>query len=62
MHRVSRGTIVWTPEMDRELWNQRQYGVHKNEVAASLGVSVAAADSRYFRLKKQKEQTNDRQY
>jgi hypothetical protein len=60
MHRVSRGTIVWTPEMDRELWNQRQYGVHKNEVAASLGVSVAAADSRYFRLKKQKEeQAND---
>lgn len=56
---VKRGVIVWTPEMDRELWNQRQYGVHKNEIAASLGVSVASADSRYFRLKRlQKEQAD----
>jgi len=50
---------VWTPEMDRELWNQRQYGVHKNEIAASLGVSVAAADSRYFRLKREKKEQTD---
>jgi DNA-directed RNA polymerase specialized sigma24 family protein len=57
---VKKGLVVWTPEMDRELWNQRQYGVHKNEIAASLGVSVAAADSRYFRLKREKkEQAND---
>jgi hypothetical protein len=49
---VKRAAIVWTPEMDRELWNQRQYGIHKNEIAASLGVSVAAADARYFKLKR----------
>lgn len=54
IHRVSRGTIVWTPEMDRELVNLRNYGVHKNEIAERLGVSVASADSRYFRLKRQK--------
>lgn len=52
MHRVSRGLVKWTPEMDRELVNLRNYGVHKNEIAERLGVSVASADSRYFRLKK----------
>ena len=57
---VKRGLIVWTPEMDRELVNLRNYGVHKNEIAERLGVSVASADSRYFRLKRlQKEQAGD---
>lgn len=56
---VKRGLIVWTPEMDRELVNLRDYGVHKNEIAERLGVSVASADSRYFRLKRlQKEQAD----
>lgn len=52
MNRVSRGLIKWTPEMDRELVNLRNYGIHKNEIAERLGVSVASGDSRYFRLKK----------
>lgn len=52
MNRVSRGLVKWTPEMDRELVNLRNYGVHKNEIAERLGTSVAAADSRYFRLKR----------
>lgn len=55
---VKRSATIWTPEMDRELINLRDYGVHKNEIAERLGVSVAAADSRYFRLKKQKEQAD----
>lgn len=56
---VKRGLSPWTPEMDRELMNLRDYGVHKNEIAERLGVSVASADSRYFRLKRlQKEQAD----
>ena len=57
---VKRGLVVWTPEMDRELVNMRDYGIHKNTIAERLGVSVASADSRYFRLKRlQKEQASD---
>jgi DNA-binding Lrp family transcriptional regulator len=52
MNRVTRGLIKWTPEMDRELVNLLNYGIHKNEVAERLGTSVAAAESRYRRLKK----------
>jgi len=59
IHRVSRGVTVWTPEMDRELCNMRDYGIHKNIIAERMGVSVAAADSRYFRLKREKKEQTD---
>lgn len=52
MNRVTRGQNKWTPEMDRQLVNMRNYGIHKNEIAESLGVTIASADSRYFRLRK----------
>lgn len=52
MNRVTRGQNKWTPEMDRQLVNMRNYGIHKNEVADRLGVTVAASDARYYRLRK----------
>lgn len=59
MNRVTRGQTKWTPEMDRELMNLRNYGVHPREVAEKFGVSVATVDARYYRLKKQeREQSN----
>ena len=54
-NRVYRGLIKWTPEMERELVNLWNYGVHKNEIAERLGTSVAAAEGRYYRLKKEQE-------
>jgi hypothetical protein len=58
---VSRKRVEWTPEMERELWNLWTYGVHKNEIAERLGMSVAAVEQRYYRMKrlKAKEQVND---
>ena len=51
---VSRKRVEWTPEMERELWNLWTYGVHKNEIAERLGMSVAATEQRYYRMKRQK--------
>lgn len=57
MPRVYRERVKWTPEMNRELLNLWDYGVHRNEIAERLGVSVATVEGRYYRLKK--EQAND---
>lgn len=38
--------------MDAEVLAARRDGVHSSEVAQSLGLSVAAVDARYFRLKR----------
>ncbi len=46
----------WTPEMERELWNLWNYGVHRNEIAERMGLTVAAVEGRYYVLKKRKEQ------
>lgn len=56
---VKRGARKWTPEMERELWNLWTYGVHRNEIAERMGMTVAAVEGRYYVLKKRKEQEND---
>ena len=59
MHRVTRGQTKWTPEMDRELLNMRNYGIHPREVAEHFGVSQATVDARYYKLKRdEREQAN----
>ena len=55
---VKRGARKWTPEMERELWNLWTYGVHRNEIAERMGLTVAAVEGRYYVLKKRKEQEN----
>lgn len=52
MHRVPGRKVNWTPEMDAEIINSRNAGVHKSLIAEKLGLTIAAVDSRYFRLKK----------
>jgi len=51
---VKRKQTDWTPEMERELWNLWNYGVHKNEIAERLGTSVSAVEGRYYRIKREK--------
>lgn len=48
----------WTADMERELWNLWNYGVHRNEIAERMGMTVAAVEGRYYVLKKRKEQAN----
>lgn len=55
---VKRGARKWTPEMERELWNLWNYGVHRNEIAERMGMTVAAVEGRYYKLKKMKGQAN----
>jgi DNA-binding transcriptional regulator LsrR (DeoR family) len=55
---LDRKMRKWTPEMERELWNLWNYGVHRNEIAERMGLTVAAVEGRYYVLKKMKEQTD----
>lgn len=55
MHKVSRPKVKWTEEMDSTIMNARMNGVHKSKIAEALGVSIAAVDARYFRLKAQND-------
>jgi len=54
---VKRGTRKWTPEMDRELCNMWDYGIHKNEIAERMGMTISSVEGRYHKLKK--AQKND---
>lgn len=56
---VKRGARKWTPEMERELWNLWSYGVHRNEIAERMGMTVAAVEGRYYVLKKKGTFAND---
>jgi len=53
---LDRKMRKWTPEMERELVNLWDYGVHRNEIAERMGLTVAAVEGRYYVLKKRKEQ------
>ena len=54
---VRQSTRKWTPEMDRELCNMWDYGIHKSEIAERMGVTICSAENRYRKLKK--AQKND---
>jgi hypothetical protein len=56
---VKRGARKWTPEMERELWNLWSYGVHRNQIAERMGMTVAAVEGRYYVLKKRGTFKND---
>ena len=48
-----RGASKWTPEIDRELYNLWNDGVHKSEIAERLGMTISAVEGRYHRIKKE---------
>lgn len=56
---VKRSARKWTPEMERELWNLWNYGVHRKEIAERMGMTVAAVEGRYYVLKKRGTFSND---
>jgi predicted transcriptional regulator len=45
--------------MERELWNLWSYGVHRNQIAERMGMTVAAVEGRYYVLKKKGTFAND---
>jgi hypothetical protein len=53
-----RGPRKWTPEMDRELCNMWDYGIHRTEIAKRMDTTVAAVEGRYYKLKKLKGQAD----
>lgn len=48
---------VWTPEKDAQLLEYYQHGLRPAYMAEQMGLTVAAVECRYRRLKK--EQSND---
>lgn len=46
----------WTPELDAKLWGLFKYGLRPSAVAEEMGITIAAAENRYHKLKKMKEQ------
>lgn len=55
---VKRKPRKWTPELERELMNMWNYGIHKNEIAERMGMTISAVEGRYHKLKKLKEQAD----
>jgi len=54
---VRRNTRKWTPEMDKELCDMWDNGIHKSEIAERMGITICSVENRYRRLKK--AQKND---
>lgn len=49
---VKRALFKWTPELEAKLWGLFQYGLRAKDVAEQMGISIAAAEARYKKLKK----------
>jgi hypothetical protein len=52
---VKRGAFKWTPEAEAKLWGLFQYGLRARDVAEEMGITICAAESRYRKLKKAKQ-------
>jgi len=52
---VKRGVTKWTPELEAKLWGLFQYGLRARDVAEEMGISICAAEARYRKLKKAKQ-------
>lgn len=55
---VRKGVFKWTPELEAKLVGLFDYGLRATDVAEEMGITIAAAEARYRKLKK-KEQEND---
>ena len=55
---VRKGVFKWTPELEAKLIGLFDYGLRATDVAEQMGITIAAAEARYRKLKK-KEQEND---
>jgi hypothetical protein len=52
---VKKSQIKWTPELEAKLWGLFQYGLRARDVAEEMGISICAAEARYKKLKKAKQ-------
>jgi hypothetical protein len=55
MPTVKKSSIKWTPELEAKLWGLFQYGLRARDVAEEMGISICAAEARYRKLKKAKQ-------
>ena len=54
---VRKGVFKWTPELEAKLVGLFDYGLRATDVAEEMGITIAAAEARYSKLKK--AQKND---
>jgi len=54
---VRKGVFKWTPELEAKLVGLFDYGLRATDVAEEMGITIAAAEARYRKLKK--AQKND---
>jgi len=54
---IRRGVFKWTPELEAKLIGLFDYGLRATDVAEQMGITIAAAEARYRKLKK--AQQND---
>lgn len=59
MNVVKKGRFEWTPEAEAKLMGLFGYGLRAKDVAAEMGISICAAEGRYKKLKKMKEQNDE---
>lgn len=52
IHKVGRKKNKWTPEMDHEMQTALAAGVSKADIADKLGLTIAAIEARYYKLKR----------
>jgi len=55
MPTVKKSSIKWTPELEAKLWGLFEYGLRARDVAEEMGISICAAEARYRKLKKAKQ-------
>lgn len=55
MPSVYKGRMKWTPEQEARLLGLFEYGLRARDVAEQMGISIAAAEARYKKLKKERE-------
>ena len=54
---VRKGVFKWTPELEAKLVGLFDYGLRATDVAEQMGITIAAAEARYRKIKK--AQQND---
>ena len=54
---VRKGVFKWTPELEAKLIGLFDYGLRATDVAEQMGITIAAAEARYRKIKK--AQQND---
>lgn len=54
--KVSRPKYTWTPEMEKTLTDMRAEGARFADIAPKLGVSIASAEQRHYKLRRTKNE------